>query len=919
MGFWAEWTQRLRYFLHRRRFDEELDNEILYHLERRTAELEQSGLDAEEARLKARREFGNVRRAKESTRALVGISALESPLQDVRYGVRQLRRSPGFAVTAILSLALGIGANTAIFQLLNAVRLRSLPVREPNQLVEVKLLGDQQFGTHDYWDAMTYPLWEQVRDQQDSFSGVFAWSFEDLSFGSGESSHPVRIAWVSGDAFTTLGVHAAKGRLFEAADDRSGCAPTAVLGYGFWQRQFGGQESALSSVALSDPYALSPVPFQVVGVAEPGFQGLEVGRPFDLALPFCAKARLTPNGADAALGSRSLFWLGVIGRLKDGVSAKEAARRLEAQSPPWFEAVAPSGYDASTMENWRRFRLTAEPRPAGTGELRKTYEAPLWLLLGITGLVLVIACVNLANLLLARSNARVREYSVRLALGASRARVVGQLFWESLLIALLGCAAGTVLATLLSRAVVKVVRTQMEGIQLNLGLDWGAGIDWRVIGFLTGIAILTSLSFGLSSALYATRPSAVHGANAGARNATLDRRRFAFQRFLIATQIAVSLVLVISSFLFVHSFHNLLTVDPGFRAEGLNYFFIQFSQANLSKDAMQPFANSLLEQVRGVPGVQSAALTTLLPLSGGSWALAVQVPGHQAVPGEDAYCQFVWASPQYFSTMGIELTAGRDFTTNDSANSQRVLIVNEEFVHKYFGNDENPIGRTVRSLAEPNYPETLYEIVGVVKGTTHASLRDPRVPVAYAPDLQLSDIYPFDTMAVRSALPLPILTKSIEETLRRNPGVRITTSLNLRDRVLAGLARERLLAWMSAGFGAIAFVLAVVGLYGVVAYMVSARRNEVGIRMALGATQRAVVVMFLRQTVVLLLAGLVAGTAISLALSKVIGALLFGLAPNDPLSIAVAASLLIAAGLAASWVPARRSSRLDPSAALREE
>lgn len=643
----------------RHQFNDELDDEILFHLETRAAELERSGLSPGEARLQARREFGNIGRVKETTRRIVGAAAFEAILQDLSYGVRQLRGSPGFAITAILSLALGVGANTAIFQLLNAVRLRSLPVHDPQQLVEVKIAGNQQFGTHNSWDSLTCPLWEQIRDHQESLSGAFAWSFGNLSFGRGEWAHNVRISWASGGAFSTFGVRAVRGRLLDAADDYKSCPAVAVLGYGFWQRQFGGEESAVgSSIVLADLDEPGEVPFSIVGVTEPEFIGLEVGRPFDLALPFCAKDRLSRSDADSSLRDRSLFWVGVIGRLKDGIPANQAARQLEARSAPWFEAVAPTEYDAATMGVWRRFRLTAEPRPRGIGQLRENYEAPLWLLLGITGLVLIIACVNLANLLLARSNARVREYSVRMALGASRARVVAQLFWESLLIALCGSVAGTALAAVLSRSLVQVVSAQMEGIQLDLGLDWRTGMDWRVLAFIAGIAIAASVSFGLSTALYATRANAMRGANAGTRNATLDRGRFTFQRILIAGQIAVSLVLVVASLLFVRSFRNLLSVDPGFRQQGLNFFSVDFVRAGLPKEGMRPFANSLLDQVRAVPGVQAAALTTFLPLAGGNWMLLIHVPGHEEAPGEDAACQFDWVSPRYFETMGIPLTAG---------------------------------------------------------------------------------------------------------------------------------------------------------------------------------------------------------------------------------------------------------------------
>jgi predicted permease len=903
MGLW----ERARYLFNRDKFDQEMDDEVLAHIETRTAELQRSGLAPEEALRQARLEFGNVSRSKEATRRVWGVTTIEGIAQDLRYGFRQLRRSPGFAATAILSLALGIGANTAIFQLLNAVRLRSLPVRDPQQLVEVRVLGNTNMGVHNEWGSLTYPLWEQIRDHQESFSGVFAWSFDNFSLGQAVDHRTARVFWVSGNAFPTLDIHPIRGRLLTPTDDTPGCANTAVVSYGFWQRQFGGLESALGS-----RIELNELPFTVVGVTAPDFSGINVGRAFDVALPMCAVGHFSTRST-GSLTQKNLFWLGVIGRLKDDLTPSEAARVLKASSAAWFDAVAPGGYDDSSMQEWRKLRMTAEPRPGGVSDLRNVYEPSLWLLLGITTLVLGIACVNLANLMLARSSARAREYAVRMALGASRWRVISQLFWESLWIACGGAALGTALALFLSQAAIRLINSERNAVELSLGLDW------RAVAFIAAAATLASIIFGLSTAIHATRANATGSVNAGTRNTTLDRSRFSFQRTLMVGQIAISLVLVMVSLLFTKSFRNLLTTDVGFRLDGLNYLSLDFSRLQLADADLKPYANNLLGRIRAIPGVEAAALTTHFPLSNSGWSLGVRFPGREQAGDAPTYSQFTWISPGYFSTMGIPVQSGRDLTDGDTASSPRVLLVNEQFVRQYL-NGVNPIGQTVRSLREPGYPETLYQVVGVVQDTKYGDLRESLLPIVYAPDLQHPAAAPRSLIAVRTRLPLVNLEVAAREGLRQaSPAIRLNSLRNLRAEVLNRLSPERSLALLSGFFGVLAVVLATIGLYGVVSYMVSARRNEIGIRIALGASRRDVVTMIMRQTATLLAIGLVVGLGATIALSKSIESLLFGLQPNDPLSFGGAALVLIVIGVCASWMPARRSAKLDPNAALRED
>jgi predicted permease len=609
------------------------------------------------------------------------------------------------------------------------------------------------------------------------------------------------------------------------------------------------------------------------------------------------------------LQQRNFFWLGAIGRLKPGWTAVLAARQLETVSAAWFQAVAPSGYSAGAMENWNRFRLTAEPRPNGTSALREDYETSLWLLLGITGLVLMIACANLANLMLARAAARGREIAVRMALGASRVRVVTQLWWESLLIAAAGAAAGVALAIAFSRALVRFLSTQQNTIVLDLRLDW------RVLAFTTGVALFACLAFGLSTAVYGTRARSVARANSGTRGVTAGRRRFSLQRMLIATQIAVSLVLVVASVLFVRSFRNLFTLDTGFRQQGIVFHYIYFGTLNPSRERIKPLQAEILNAIAAIPGVESVATSTHLPLSGQSWSHGIVIPDS----GKRGGAQFTWVTPRYFSTMEIPILAGRDFTDFDNASAPHRLLVNETFVKQYF-DGANPIGRTVRTRAEPNYPETLFEIIGVVKDTKYSSLRQDLRPIGYAPDLQHPSYGPYAAVITRSALPSAEISKAVREVMARvNPNILVNASIDLRAQTVDRLARERMLAWLAGFFGVLATLIAAIGLYGVVSYMIAGRRSEIGIRLALGATRPGVVWMVLRQTAILLTIGVVTGAAVSLGLARFARALLYGLEPGDPKTLVASAGALCIIAICAGFVPARRASRIDPAEALKAE
>ena len=881
------------------RRERDLDRELRFHVDEQIREYLDEGLSPAEARRRAQMDFGGAERAKEYCRDVRGVRRLVDFLRDCRYSVRVLGRSPGFTAVAILSLALGIGANTAVFQLLDAVRLRPLPVSDPHELAEIHIDGGTQgFGNNRMDLALTYPLWEQIRDNQEMFSGVFAWSPASFTVGDGEGIERVPSAWVSGAGFDVLGVAPVRGRLFSRVDDVPGCANNVVISHGLWRRRFGGADSAIGSELL-----VNRRPFVVIGVTPPEFFGMEVGNTFDVALAFCTLGGWAPE----YLESRHDFWLKVFGRLRSLESAESSSLRLAGASVGWFEAVAPVDFTPTLMELWNSFRLTATPRPNGVSDLREVYGAALWLLFGITGLVLAIACANLANLMLARTFARSREVATRLAIGAGRWRVIAQLFTESLLLTVAGAVSGAVLAGFLSNGLVRFLNSQNIFAVLDLRMDW------RVLAALAATALTACLLFGLSTAFYATRETTIAQAASGRRGASTDRRHFSFQGMLIAGQVGVSLVLVAASFLFFQSFRNLVTMDAGFRQEGIVYSELDMDDSRAAANGLPRVSPELLEGVRRIPGIKAATTSTHRPLAGNRTSLGVRDPR----TGEDSFPQFAWISPGYFETMEIPVLAGRDFTDFDNAGSPPVVIVNERFARDYFGG-ANPIGRTVRSLDEPGFPETVYQVIGLVANTRYADLREPLRPIAYVSATQEpSDQVPL-FIVTRSVLPATAIGAAVEAALRQvDPGIRYAGTVDFRRAVLQRLSRERLLAWLGGFFGVLALTLAGIGLYGVVSYMVSARKHEIGIRMALGADRRSVVAMILGRTARLTLIGCAIGVGLSLALTRLAEGLLFGIAPGDPIVLGAAIIVLIGVALTAAYLPGRSAARTNPLETLR--
>ena len=891
----------------RSRWEHERAREIDIHLEMETEDNIARGMQPPQAREAARRKFGNVTLVREEIFYMNSLGMLERLWQDLKHAARLLRLNPGFAAAAILSLALGIGANTALFQLIDAVRLRTLPVKDPQQLVSVKI--DHRNGATGSFVSryadITYPIWQQIQEKQQGFSGIFAWGPLGVNLARGGEVRRGDAILVSGDFFPVLGVAPLAGRLFTAADDRRGCGTSsgAVISYPFWQREFGGDPAILNRTV-----SLELQTFPIIGVTPAAFFGVEVGHNFDVAVPLCSEPLL--RGEDSVLDRRDGWWLTAMGRLKPGWTMEKAAAQLRAISPGIFTSTLPPSFDTDDAKHYLGYMLGAFPGDTGISSLRYEYETPLWLLLALAGLVLLIACANLANLLLARASTREREMGIRLVVGATRSRLLRQLLAESLLLAAIGAAAGVWLARVVSGALVAFLSTPRSPLFVDLATDW------RVLGFTAALALLTCLLFGLTPALHATRLQPADALRSGGRGMTAGRQRFGLRRALVSVQVALTLVLLVGALLFARSLLNLSTVNPGFYTQGVLSADVDYTSLNIPRDRRLEYGRQLLQRVRAIPGVDAAAQAMLVPLSGSLWNRTVDTK--LPVPSGQAIAQLNRVGPGFFKTMGTPLLAGREFDDRDAPGSPLVAIVNREFARVFLGTD-HPVGMTFRFKVETAKPEPLYEIVGMVQNTKYGDLREDTQLIAYFPWAQNDDPPLYSSLLIRSALPLGTLRAGVADALRQaNPKIEVRFQL-LQTMIRNSLLRDRLMATLSGFFGLLAALLASIGLYGVISYMVTQRRNEIGIRMALGADRRRIIGMVGREAALLLAVGLLAGTLAALATMRLAGSLLFGLRPDDPLTLVLAAGILVTAAVAATYLPAWRAARMDPTEALRSE
>ena len=830
---------------------------------------------------------------------------MQTLFQDVRYGFRMMTRSPGFTAVVILTLALGIGANTAIFSIVNAVLLKSLPVQNPGELVVVGYTDADSERTN---EDFSYPMYQAIRDKNSSFAAVLARSGVDLNAGYGGQSERVIGEMVSGNYFTTLGVQPWLGRLFTQVDDRiPGGHPIAVLSYGYWQRRFGSDASIVGKQMI-----LNGKPMTVVGVTPPGFYGTELARSPGIRVPMMMATVFRPFPANRLQNPRH-HWMTVMARRKPGVSAMEAQTSLDVLYHQTLEeelAQLPSSVTEHDKKRVLERRIKLVSGIQGFAHLRGEMERPLLLLFTITGIVLLVACANLSNLLLARTEKRKQEIAVRLAIGAGRGRLIRQWLTESVLLSGIGGCAGILLAVWGRNALIGFLPANYTA---NLVLP----MDLRVLGFTVIASLFTGLFFGIAPILQISRSSVSGALRDEAPSVASGERLFSLRSGLVFLQVSLSLPLLIGAGLFLHSLQNLQGVNTGFVKENVFLGGLNPSLNGYTQERVKGFYGDLLSRVRNLPRVQAAGLATDSPISGGWDQEGVQVEGYQPRQDENMSVNAAVISPGYFASLGIPIVAGRDLSQQDDPGHPKVALINETMARYFFG-AQNPIGKKIGTSDDPRAPRDI-EIVGVVKDARYVSLQEaPRrhfyVPMAQEP--RLADM----TLLVRTASDSKNLAELVRmqvKDLDANLPLYGTTTLEIQ--VQQSLTQERLVTWLSSMFGLLATLLASVGLYGVVTFAVARRTREIGIRMALGAQRGDILGAVLRHMLLVVGAGIVAGVACAYGASRLLGSMLFDVKATDLWSYVGACLLLISIAGMAAYVPAQRAAMIDPIAALRYE
>ncbi len=880
------------------RRNRELAEEFQSHLEMQIEDNLRAGMTPGEARRNALLKTGGLSLAQENYRNRGGLPFIDTAFRDLQYAGRLLRRSPAFTLVAVLSLAFGIGANTAIFTIINAVMLRSLPIEDPSRLVQIKQ-GEN--------DALTNPIWEQVRNRNPAFSGVLAYSEDGFDLADGGESHIAQGVWASGDYFRVLGVPAWKGRVFNNYDDRRGAPALAVISYSFWQSRFGGDPAAVGKTLRLNRHS-----FEIVGITPPWFTGLNKDHGFEVAVPIACEPLL--HADHSILDERSTWWLTLLGRLRPEESLTQAAARMKQFAPEVYQATLPANWDPKDRDDYLKSSLTLSPAGGGFSQTGAHYRSALFLLMAIVGLVLLIACANVANLLMARASARQREIAVRMAIGASRFRIVRQLLTESLLLSLLGAAGGLLLALAGSRLLLNLIS------KTSSPLDIDVSPDLRVFGFAIAVALLTALLFGLAPALRATRIELEQALKENARSAVAGASRFNWGKALIVAQVALSLVLLVGSGLFLGTLRNLLTIDAGFNRQNVLVIDADFQQASVAKTQRVRVYREILDRIRAVPGIVAASSSMHVPISGSATNGFVRPEGFTPVERMDALAFFNRVSPDYFRTLRTPLLLGRDFNAHDDLSGRKVLIINESAARHFFGS-LNVVGKII-GVEQPTDERTvtdLHEVIGVVKDAKYQRLDEKPERTIYMSSAQDADPSPSISYEVRSSGSVERLIPSIRTAIGEvNRGAALQFR-NFETQVNDSLLRPRVVALLSTAFGVLALILAMVGLYGVTSFAVSQRRSEIGLRMALGQQRTSVTWLMLRDVMVLLAIGMAVGLAATQASGRFVSSLLYGIRPSDPLHLAGAVLVLAAATVVAAFLPARRAARLDPMAALREE
>jgi len=829
---------------------------------------------------------------------------------DLRYTLRTFKKSPVFVGVAVLSLALGIGANTAIFTLVDQLLLRLLPVKDPQQLVLFWGRG-RHYGSNNGRYKLSYPMYEDFRDHNKVFSGMFCRHESSFSIAADGRTERVDGELVSGTYFQVLGVRAALGRVFTPDDDRVlGGSPYAVISYRYWQNRFAGSRDVLGKKLLVDGY-----PISIVGVSQAGFDGTDPGTSPQIRIPVMMQAQLDPQLAEFYnLKNRRGRWVNVFGRLKPGVSLTQAKAALQ----PFFHQILDmevqekefSHAAPETKQAFLKMSLELLPAAKGDSNLRREFSSPLLVLTALVGLVLLIACANVANLQVARATARQKEVAVRLALGASRSRIISQLLVESLTLSLAGGACGLVLATWMDRALLNFLPAGDAALTLS------TTPDWRILAFTVGISLLTGIIFGLAPALQSTRPELAGtlkdqvGSIAGGTSVGL-------RKTLVAAQVSLSLLLLIGAGLFVRSLGNLKNLNPGFHTANLIGFAVDPPMNGYKPERSLDFYRQLRDGLDGLPGVESASLAVMPVLTGDEWDSSMAIEGFQHKPSEtpDPHMQFI--APDYFKTLHIPILLGRDFRMTDGKDAPKVCIVNEKFARKFF-KDGIAVGKHIGMGGDPGTKLDI-EIVGVVGDTKYESMREEVPLEVYRPYHQMNFVLGMYAYVRTTRQPEQTFANIRRVVNNLDSNLPIFQMKTIEAQMEESLITERLVATLSSGFGILATLLAAIGLYGVMAYIVAQRTREIGVRIALGASRHDVMALVMRDVFILTGIGIAIGLPAAWGLTRMVSSQLYGIQPNDAATVAAATIGIAAVALLAGYIPALRATRVDPMRALRWE
>jgi predicted permease len=871
--WWKPWRGRPR-----------ISDELRFHRDRLIDDYVASGMDRREAERRAILEFGNAAALEESVRDVRG-RWLDDLSKDLAYACRTLRRAPAFTMVAVLSLALGIGANAAIFSVINAVMLRSLPVDQPDRLVRITRVLNGRPG------QVSYPVFERFRDHISSISAAFVQQrTADETITIANSDETVAIDVVSGSYFSVLGLTPAVGRLLDSADDvESPAAPAAVISDSYWFRRFG-----RSPRAIGLTMAVRNRVFTIVGVMPASFRGARVGSPPDVVLPL---SPLMPAAQRTGIGFNALL---LLARLKPGATIEHVQAEAEMAYRPIAEAQAAEASSSRERAAMLRQRVTAFHSPDGFNSIRDDIAEPLLLLMAIVGLILLLACVNVSGLLLARGAARHREISIRIAIGAARGRLIRQFLTESLVLATVGGALGFAFAGRVSE--------RLFSLFLNgRPIDFPVKPDVRVLAFTALVTLVASVAAGLVPALQAFRVRL--------NPALKEVRAHGHGRLgkaLVVVQFAISMVLVVGATLFVGTLVKLYAVDRGFDTNGLLALQLRTDTA-YPRERTRALQQSVLEGLTTIPGVRSASAGAILPVGGGLWDRNVRVEGHASQTGEPENVAFNLIAPAYFATLGTPLREGREFTTRDTVASPFVAIVNQSFARAFFG-ERSAIGRHVTTVG------LTYEIVGVVGDAKYQGLREGTLRTVYVPWTQRMEDQDFGYLVRLDGRDTAAAALAVQRVVREtDTGLHVLRLMSYDAWIDRGIPTERLMAAIGGLVGVLALVLAGVGMFGVLAFQVTRRTNEFGVRTVLGATRWSMMRLVLGDVVTIVVPGVLIGGAAAFTVTGVARGLLFGVTPTQPGVFALAASILTAAALLAGWVPARRASSVDPLVALRHE